>query len=227
MDSVTATAIPVEQCHAVLAYVDGDYQTWGPLHEILKPYGTLILSVTVDVKPGADIADCERGNAGPSEVAFWAKSELKARRRPTIYGSVDYLRQCAQELRSLRINPSLVDWFLADYVQVAPALAAVKWPRELPHGYVGWQFADSIPVGGHTIDASVISSVYAKQHGYPRTKEQAQAVPLKQSSGTTASTTLTSTTPTSTPAGWKFLEAGWKFLEAGWYENAEHVTRVG
>ena len=119
-DSVTHEAIP--GAPVVLGYVDGNYQTWGPLNARFKGTGTVVLSVTVDVKPGADIADCERGNAGPVAVAKWAIAELHDHRRPTIYGSADWLQECSTSLRQARVNPTLVDWFLADYVQVTPLL---------------------------------------------------------------------------------------------------------
>ena len=165
-DGVTFDAIP--KGDLVLGYVDGKYQTWHDLNERFKDSGTVVLSVTVDVRPGADIADCERGNAGPDAVAQWAKVELRQRRRPTIYGSRDYLVACSNALRKLRVNPVLVDFFLADYVQVTPAFDTVKWPTSLPEGYVAWQFANSIPVNGHTIDASVVDPHYAKSHGFDR-----------------------------------------------------------
>jgi hypothetical protein len=207
-DSVTHEAIP--DAPVVLGYVDGNYQTWGPLNARFKSTGTVVLSVTVDVKPGADVADCELGNASPADVAKWARDELHARRRPTIYGSVDYLQQCSRLLRNLRVNPSTVDWFLADYVQVTPLFEHVKYPTALPKGYVAWQFADSIPVGGHTIDASVVDEAYAKAHGYGR-----KAHPSVK----TAPVVIA---PESTIQG-----PGAHFLPSGWYTGAETAVRVG
>lgn len=207
-DSVTAEAIPA--AGLVLGYVDGDYQTWTALHERFKDSGTVVLSVTVNVRPGADVADCELGNASPADVAKWARDELHARRRPTIYGSVDYLQQCSRLLRNLRVNPSTVDWFLADYVQVAPLLEDVKWPTAIPSGYVAWQFADSIPLNGHTIDASVVNPSYAKAHGYGR-----KAHPSVK----TAPVVIA---PESTIQG-----PGARFLPSGWYTGAEGALRVG
>ena len=124
--------------------------------------------------PGADIADCELGNAGPVPVAAWAYAELKAHRTPTIYGSYDYLVECAIELRKLKVNARAVDWFLADYVQVTPAFNEIQWKRKLPVIDLdgtsvlcsAWQFADSIRLLGHTIDASLVSMAYARKHGW-------------------------------------------------------------
>lgn len=200
-DSVTWDAIP--NAPVVLSYVDGDYRTWDQLKDHYKGTGTAVISVTVDCLPGAMMADCEAGNAGPVAVANWAKAELKAVRRPTIYGSLDVLQACARTLRAIRINPVLVDWFLADYVQVAPPLDAVDWHRLIPAGYVGWQFADSIPVpGGHTVDASLVHEFWAIRHGYRRHVPPATLPPSAAPQGE-------------------------RFLVTGWYLDADNARRIG
>lgn len=163
-DGVTASAIPAAAL--VLGYVDGDYPTYEPLKERFKKASTHVLSVTVLGTPGADLADCERGNIRPPEVALWCRSELRAGRHPGVYGSRDYLDACKVALQRLRIQPHLVAWFLANYIQVAPHLENVQWPRYVPSDYVGWQFADSIPLNGHTIDASIVNRNYARTKGW-------------------------------------------------------------
>lgn len=201
-DGVTPEAIPAAAL--VLGYVDGDYQTYQPLVERFKDSHTHVLSVTVTGTSGADLADCERGNIQPTQVAAWVESELKSGRHPGVYGSKDYIVACAAAIRARRIHPALVAWFLADYIQVAPSLDAVKWPEELPAGYVGWQFADSIRMNCHTIDASVVSQAYAREKGWGQTNL------------TPSTTTHQSVSP---PPG--------RFLPSGWYLNAENAKKVG
>ena len=155
----------------VLGYVDGQWPTYDELRRNYADSSTHVLSVTVAGKAGADFADCEKGNIQPPQVAQWAKSELKAGRKPGIYGSKDFLDACRVELGKVRVRPSLVNWFLADYIQVAPQLSEVKWPRSVPSGYVGWQFADSIPVNGHTIDCSIVNRNFARSRGWGKPKK--------------------------------------------------------
>lgn len=166
-DSVVAGAVPPAALE--LGYVDGDWPTYRALTDRFAgpQVTTRVLSVTITGRPGADIADCEQGNIGPSASAQWAKAELQAGRHPAVYGSRDVLLEVQDALRRLRVNPALVGWWLAYYVQVAPRLEAVRWPGYVPAGFVAWQFADSIPVaGGHTIDASVVRPVWARRHGW-------------------------------------------------------------
>ena len=166
-DSVVATAVP--PAALVLGYADGNWPTYDEL--VTRFAGptvtTRVLSVTVAGRPGADIADCEQGNLGPSASAQWAKSELQAGRHPSVYGSRDVLLEVQDALRRLRVEQSLVGWWLAYYVQVAPPESRIAWPHYVPQGFVGWQFADSIPVaGGHSIDASVVRPDWARRHGW-------------------------------------------------------------
>lgn len=163
-DSVTADAIPAAP--VVLGYVDGDYRTYDALETRFRDSSTKVISSTVAGDVESIMADCEEGNMLPPEVATWTIKKLHRNERPTIYGSVDYLMACRSQLLSLRIHPSLVDWFLADYRQVAPEFRDVDWFRRLPRGYVGWQFANSISLNGHTIDASIVSMKWARHHGW-------------------------------------------------------------
>lgn len=163
-DGVTWDAIP--PAAVVLGYVDGDWPTYEPLRRKFARATTHVLSVTVSGTGGANLADCENGNIQPPQVALWARDELRAGRYPGIYGSRDVLDECKRELMRLRIRPTLVAYFLADYIQVAPPLNRVRWPRYVPRGFVGWQFADSLPVNGHTIDASIVNRNYARKMGW-------------------------------------------------------------
>lgn len=154
LDGVTPAAIP--PAHAILGYVDGDYQTYPELRATRTAF---IVSVTVFGEPGAHVIDCEPGNVTPDQAAAWAHAELRAGRRPTVYGGRETHDLVWRRLEALHVRPTLIDYYLADYVQVAPVWPHVRWPHALPVGYVAWQFCDSIRVpGGHTIDASVVSS---------------------------------------------------------------------
>lgn len=166
-DSVVADAIP--PAALVLGYVDGNWPTYDQLvtRFAAPQVTTRVLSVTVTGRPGAQIIDCEAGNAGPSASADWAKAELQAGRHPSVYASRDGILEVQAALRSLRVDQALVGWWLAYYVQVAPPEVEVRWPHYVPDGFIGWQFADSIPVaGGHSVDASVVRSAWARRHGW-------------------------------------------------------------
>ena len=164
-DGIVPEAIP--PAALVLGYVDGNWATYDTLAARFARATTKVLSVTVSGRPGADIADCESGDLTPADAALWARTELAAGKHPTVYGSRDYILATQTELRSLRVEQNLVGWWLAWYVQVAPAFERIRWPHYVPQGFVGWQFADSIPVaGGHSIDASVVRMDWARRHGW-------------------------------------------------------------
>lgn len=165
VDSVTASAvIDYVRRHPgaiALGYVDGAYQTYEELVAARIP----TVAITVAGRPDTAVVDCEPGNISPDATVSWAVRELRAGRRPTIYGGSDVHDQVYRGLEARRIDPGLVDYFLARYVQVAPPLGRVRFPRFLPRGYSAWQFADSIPVAdGHSIDLSVASLAWTRRH---------------------------------------------------------------
>lgn len=167
-DSVTATALPTT-APLVLAYVDGDYRNWDEVNALFHGTRTRVISVTVFGLPGAHVIDVEPGNVTPDQATSWAIDELRAGRRPTIYAGHDWRDATVTALRRRRVNADTCDYWLADYVQVSPPLASIRWPRSVPAGFSGWQFADSIPVGGgHEVDASVVNVNWARARGLYR-----------------------------------------------------------
>lgn len=165
-DSVTTQALPATPL--VLAYVDGDYRNWDEVNARFRGTSTRVVSVTVFGQPGAHVIDTEPGNIDPEGAALWAIDELHHGRRPTVYAGHDWRDLVVTALRSRRVNADTCDYWLADYVQVAPPLSEVRYPRSVPTSFSAWQFADSIPVGGWTVDASIVNVNWARARGLAR-----------------------------------------------------------
>ena len=168
-DSVVAAALPASP--VCLGYVDG---AWPTYHELVGRRFVVPITVTgvhriaQAGRRGLDhpvIVDCEAGDLSPAQAATWALEELRAGHRPTIYGGQDSIDATIYYLRRQRVRAELVDYFLADWIQVAPRLDQLKWPRDLRANLCGWQFADSIPSRGHSVDASVVRVKWAVRHG--------------------------------------------------------------
>ena len=94
-DSVAAANIPAT---AVIAagYVDGRWPDFDAI--VARLPDAVHVSITVTGRPGAKVLDWERGNADPPA---WAKAEINAGRRPTIYCSKDNVSTVAAAIRPL------------------------------------------------------------------------------------------------------------------------------
>jgi hypothetical protein len=109
-DSTTPAAIPAGSL--VAGYVDGAY-AWKPREWARFPLNDQ-LAITVVGQAGARIADVETGDLGPGSGALWAKRELIAGRRPTLYSNLSTWEAVVWALKSLGADPSMVDWWAAD-----------------------------------------------------------------------------------------------------------------
>ena len=215
-DSVTVEGTTfVKNQDLVLGYVNGAWPTFGPLTEHYKGTNVKVISCSVFGQVNATTYDCERGDYTPEGAAAVLHWSLHEGFIPTAYGWQGYLDEVAAELRKLKVSPKAVNWFLADYVQVAQ----VHWvaPKELPVNpitgskFVGWQFCDSVPTGtGFTYDVSVVDPVWAAQHGWKPAKPH----PL-------LSITSNPTKPAAGPQG-RVVE-----LPAGKYLLTGTATKVG
>lgn len=160
-DSVTGDACPTNAA-AVGGYIDGPYGPgdiygtgWSTKAWARYP-NALHVTITVKGTPGARAADCEPGAMWPASVAAaWAMEEIRAGRRPTIYG--DYY-----------------DWLEIEE-SIDKALAALGLERErdvdgwvakvgaavIPPGFVACQFAQDQPgANGGRVDLSVTNGVW-------------------------------------------------------------------
>lgn len=132
-DSVNVAAIPANAT-MVAGYVDGRYQTVPALRQRF-PHAKVV-TITVFGEPGAQVADCERGDLTPAQAAQWAKSERLAGRHPTIYCSASPWPSVQQAVRDVGLDPAHdVSWWIAAY----------DHSTSIPNGAVAHQFTDPGP----------------------------------------------------------------------------------
>lgn len=135
-DSTTVADIPVD-APAVAGYVDGAYRN---LAELTARFPDRpVISITVTGIGGVRVADVETGDLTPMQGAEWAKSEIAAGRRPTLY----YARSTGQAIAAC-LNGALVDPFAVDYW-----VADWTGTPHLVNGSVATQYADPTTSGGH------------------------------------------------------------------------------
>lgn len=156
-DSVTGAAIPTSAT-IVAGYADGPY---GPN----DPYGSgwsaaawarypraEHVTITVEGTPGARAADCESGAMTPQATALWARNEVNAGRRPTVYADAwDWANEVDQALagRGLQRGRDVDGW------------VARIGPATIPNGFVACQYAQDIPgLNGSRIDVSVTNGIW-------------------------------------------------------------------
>lgn len=157
IDSVTPAAIP-KGTPVVAGYVDGPYGPGDPYHSGWNADawtsfpGSQMVSITVHGSAGARVYDIETGDGTPAQGAAWAKSEIAAGRRPTLYFSTSLLGDIVGSLRAVGVAQSQVDFWGAQY----PGGGAV-----VPAGYVAHQYlANQRGVQGSYIDYSVTNGVW-------------------------------------------------------------------
>lgn len=157
-DSVTGDAIPANAA-IVAGYIDGPYgpndpfgSGWSAKAWARYPNAQHV-TITVKGAPGALAADCESGDLTPATAAAWAKREVEAGRRPTVYAAA---------------------WFWANEVDQALAAVGLErvrdldgWvahegaPAKVPGGFVAIQYAQDVSVGtGHNVDISVTDGTW-------------------------------------------------------------------
>lgn len=156
IDSVTPAAVP-KGTPVVAGYIDGPYGPADPFHSGWEPAswssfpGSQMVTITVHGSAGARVYDIESGDGTPSQGAAWAKSEIAAGRRPTLYFSAAFLGDITSALASVGVPRSAVDFWVAQYNDHA----------SVPPGYVAHQYlANQKGVQGSFIDYSVTDGVW-------------------------------------------------------------------
>lgn len=142
-DSTTAGDIP-KSATMVGGYVDGRYRTVDALRARF-PKATLV-TITVLGAPGAHVCDTEPGNIGPAGAVAWAKAEVKAGRKPTLYCMASQWPQI-KALASKAGIGGKVSYWIADYDN----------DPTLPKGAVAKQYADPAVHGKGHFDLSVVA----------------------------------------------------------------------
>jgi hypothetical protein len=116
---------------AVAGYIDGAFQSFEALRQ--RYPNAFHVSITVLGTPGARVCDIEAGDLTPSGGAAWAKKEIAARRRPTLYCSQSMWRSVVAALNAISIHATQVDFWIANYDGIA----------KLPAGAVAKQFKNT------------------------------------------------------------------------------------
>jgi len=162
IDSVTPAAIP-RGTPVVAGYVDGPYGPSDPFHSGWNADswaqfpGSQMVTITTLGAAGARVYDIESGDGTPSQGAAWARREIAAGRRPTLYCSLSVWAG----LKALA--PTGVDYWIAHYDGIP----------NVPAGAVAKQYAQNVPgLGGHNIDRSVTNGVWPGQPAPPAPKPQ-------------------------------------------------------
>ena len=117
-DSVSIEAIPADAT-ALLAYIDGNYQTYNAARARF-PTAT-ILTVTVTGRSRANIIDVEGGDATPLVAAQWVRSGLG----DTIYSSLSTKPSLDEALAGMWWN-----WYAADptgWPHIVVGSVATQW----------------------------------------------------------------------------------------------------
>lgn len=145
-DAVNVNAIPAGAT-LVAGYVDGRYQTI-PALRARFPAATIV-EITVTGKPGVRVCDCETGDLTPRSAAGWARRELAAGRRPTIYCNTSTWPAVRAALGD---RAGRVDWWVAHYDN-SPAIPAGAVAKQYKNGSYdtsatvpGWPTAQPAPI---------------------------------------------------------------------------------
>jgi hypothetical protein len=144
-DSTTPSQIPAD-APIVAGYIDGLY-AWKPAD--WARFSGQHVTITVFGAAGAQVADVERGDLTPQQGADWARRELAAGRRPTIYSDRS---TWPTVVGLLGAEARLVSWWAAD-------------PTGTPHlvpGSACTQYAWNQlgQTGGKNVDISVTNGVW-------------------------------------------------------------------
>ncbi len=158
-DSVTGDGPPLNS-PIVAGYVDGPYGPGdiygsGWSEAAWARYSGYHVTITVEGSPGARAGDCESGTGlwPPAKAAAWARSEVNAGRRPTIYGDYwDWTNGIDQALAAVGLQRGVeVDGWVAD----------TGIGQTIPAGFVALQYAQDVNVGtGHNCDISVTNGIW-------------------------------------------------------------------
>lgn len=145
-DSTTATDIP-KSAKMVAGYVDGLYKTADALRQRF-PKATVV-TITVLGTPGAHVCDTEPGNIGVTGAVRWAKAEIKAGRKPTLYCMASMWPQVKTAVANAGISGQLAYWIAQyDGKAVIPRGAVAKQhlhgDKNNPGSYSGGHYDVSI-----------------------------------------------------------------------------------
>lgn len=173
LDSTTAGDIP-KTATMVAGYIDGRYQTVDALKKRF-PRATIV-TITVLGTPGAQVCDTEPGNIGVVGAVRWAKNEIKAGRKPTLYCMASMWPQVKTAVANAGISGQVAYWIAQyDGKAIIPRGAVAK---QHLHGDKAHPGSYS---GGH-YDVSIVADYWPgvdpdpKPHTPPMTDKHRQLV---------------------------------------------------
>lgn len=125
-DSTTAADVP-KGGDLYAGYVDGRYVTASALRKRF-PKATVV-TITVLGTPGAHVCDTEPGNIGVAGAVRWAKNEIVAGRKPTLYCMASMWPQVKTAAKKAGIDGKVSYW-----------IASYDGKAEIPKGAVAKQY---------------------------------------------------------------------------------------
>lgn len=144
-DSTDVADIP-RTAKMVAGYVDGRYRTVDQLRARFPK--AQVVTITVTGEQDAHVCDTEPGNVGLAGAARWAKRQVDAGKRPTLYCMASQWPQLRAEVKRLGIAHAVSYW-----------IAQYDGKAQVPRGAVAKQYADPRLSGGH-YDVSVVDDYW-------------------------------------------------------------------
>lgn len=148
-DALDVAAIP-KGATIVAGYIDGNWPTYDAVVAAFPQAEHVSIATGATGGAGARVADCENGDFTPQTAAGWAKAEVDAGRRPTIYYAKSSAGAVAQALKGAGVALSAVDYWVADWTGTA----------HLIEGSVATQWASPSTGSGGNFDISETNGVW-------------------------------------------------------------------
>lgn len=173
-DSTTAADVP-NYVDLLGGYLDGNYVTVPALRK-RKPPKRIVTYTVNGSTPGADMIDCEKGDAIPTSAARYVSNERKAGNWPGIYFPLSDIAAVCGALHSLGLGPD-VPLQTAHYTGKAHVCGkkclAPYGPLPFVPLIVATQYATpGIGVTGHFDLSAVDDDYWPDRHPVPRPAKQ-------------------------------------------------------
>jgi hypothetical protein len=130
-DSVNAQSIPAD-AQVAAGYVDGSWPSFNAV--VQRTPNAQHVSITTRSTHGVRVCDVESGDDTPQQGAQWAKDEIAAGRRPTLYCNRSTWFACVSALQAVGVAQGDVDWWIADWTGLPHLLS----------GTVATQYANDV-----------------------------------------------------------------------------------
>ena len=156
LDSIDVGNLP-DGAGAYAGYTSGKWPTWVALKKrFAAPGGPHLVSIAIDATEHAICLDVEKGDALPSQVAAWVKTEhARHVHRPIVYASASAMNDIVARLKGAGIARTEVRLWSAHYGIgkhiCGPSVSGCGFPAA-----DATQWTDSAPgVGGSKVDETL------------------------------------------------------------------------